>query len=282
MVFQKIKTLKASLYQTDLIGKNTELKNNDSNKMTGNAVKLHTIREGNSPAVFVINGFLSGKGNDVSDWLEVVDELYPLNKVIHVQWRAGNISDLVFDEGLIKAAPSINNQNSMLKKLGAVSLVAANKVSGHWRKAFTETAIVGTELAAMLDVEKGYDGCILMGHSLGARIIHHTLDKLPANKVSQCYLLAGAVSSGSKLWNTIFELHPHTQFINCMSKTDSVLKYAYKVGTLLRETPIGLHPLGHKSHPLIINQDVTEVAQKHTKFKHKALGLLLQNIVRAK
>ncbi|MGR5078976.1 DUF726 domain-containing protein [Photobacterium swingsii] len=249
------------------------------------AVELHVIREGkhksasSAATVLVINGFMSGKGCDVSDWLEVVDALYPDHKVIHVKWKAGNLSDLLLDEGLVQLMPSVTTQDSLIKKLGVAGFSAINKVSGHWRKAFAETEVVGAALANLIEQDPELDACVLMGHSLGARIIRHTMERLTTNKVSQCYLLAGAVSSHSKLWKTIFDTHADTVFINCMSKTDSVLKYAYKAGTLFRESPIGLHALEHKSHTAITNLDVTDVASKHTKFKHKALGEVLKEVL---
>lgn len=282
-MLSKLKAIKAALPRVN---------RNQSMSDPSSAVELHVIREGkqkpetktetktktkaNAATILVINGFMSGKGCDVSDWLEIVDTLYPDHKVIHVKWKAGNLSDLLLDDGLIQLMPSVTTQDSLIKKLGVAGFSAINKVSGHWRKAFAETEVVGVALADLIEKDPELNGCVLMGHSLGARIIRHTMERLTTNKVSQCYLLAGAVSSHSKLWNTVFDKHATTAFINCMSKTDSVLKYAYKAGTLFRESPIGLHALDHKTHTAITNLDVTDVASKHTKFKHKALGELLK------
>ena len=269
-MLNKLKALKAAI---------PRIEPQQSSPVSSSPIEMQVIRESkkmdNSPTVLVINGFLSGKGNDISDWLEVVDALYPNNKVIHVKWKAGNLNDLMLDNGLIKMIPDVTTQDSLIKKLGVVGFVAINKVSGHWRKAFTETEVVGIALADLIEHDPELEGCILMGHSLGARIISHTMDKLIVTKVSKCYLLAGAVSSNSNIWDSIIERHQSTTFINCMSNLDTVLKYAYKIGTLSRDVPIGLQPILYEENPSIINLDVTHIAQKHTLFKTKEMGVFL-------
>ncbi|MCG7500005.1 TMCO4 family protein [Vibrio sp. Of7-15] len=244
------------------------------------SISLEKIREGIKPSIMVINGFMSEGGSDVEDWIDVVDALYPNHEVIHVQWNAGNVKKLILDEGI---AP--NTEGGNLGKLalltrastpvGMASIaggLVADKVSGHWKKAFNETRHVGLELAIAIEDNEALHGSILMGHSLGGRVIRHTLHNLAPNLVSVSYLLAAAVSANEEQWKDIFDKHDDLRVINCMSKKDYVLKSAYKVGTLFDHDPAGLAPLCDDLYGNVLNLDVSEFTSGHTRYKHKVLG----------
>jgi hypothetical protein len=196
-------------------------------------MQLSEVREGIKPSIIIINGFLSKNGEDVADWLEIVNELYPTNQVLHAKWDAGDLTGLVMDKGLVADGSTLFTQaigGSPLAKVLSVAAMTINKVTGHWEKAFQETKEVGLKLAVALEKDKALHGSILMGHSLGARVIRHTLAELEKPVVDTAYLLAGAVSSEQSQWSDIFLNHPQTKFINCMSQNDSILKKAYKLG----------------------------------------------------
>ena len=244
---------------------------------TKRSLELIEIRKGIQPTVIIINGFLSKNTNEVDDWLEVVDELYPDNRVVHAKWDAGNLLDVISDKGLLE-----NTQPNRLSKNGVAGLMASavaigvNKAAGHWKNAFHETRAVGIELSAAIENTTQLHGCILMGHSLGARVIHHTLAELQTPLVSKAYFLAGAVSSEPEVWDSIFTKHSHTKFINCMSKTDSTLKYGYSAGCLFDHQPIGLSPLGNSTDLNVINIDASKHAKGHQDFKNEKIGRLLK------
>ncbi|MGF1763375.1 DUF726 domain-containing protein [Aliivibrio kagoshimensis] len=250
--------------------------------------ELVQVREGKLPAVFIINGFLSENNVCSKDWLDVVDELYPTNKVIRVEWKAGNLTDMVFDKGAVPNIPASRNG-----KLGFAAMVAArstilgiastvgafvvDKVAGHWKRSFHETRHVASGLASYLEQQPEFENCILMGHSLGGRIVRHTLNELVrSNLVSVAYVFAGAVSSEDEQWQEVFEKHSQLKLINCMSKKDYVLKSAYKVGTLWDHEPAGLSPV-MVQHIHTLNLDVTMYAKGHTEFKQKELGEYLKS-----
>jgi len=253
------------------------------------SIQLVTIREGKSPAILVVNGFLSQDDGDVSDWLSVVDELYPKNKVIHVQWNAGNLSQMVLDDGIVTGG--VSGDKGAGKVLAAVKLargltpvgiasivggVAFDKIVGHWKKSFHETLHVGHDLAKIIEEDKSLNCCILMGHSLGARVIRHTLTNLEQNKVAVCYLLAGAVSIEDEQWITILEKHSDLCLINCYSDNDYTLKTGYRVGTLFAHTPAGLAEMsGDKKQ--VVNVDMSEFVSGHMNYKHKTFGFELWN-----
>ncbi len=248
-------------------------------KRTEPALRLVEIRKGTKPVIIIINGFLSENDEDVTDWLKFVDQLYPKNEVLHAKWSAGNLAGMVKDKGFsagISPLLKVAIGTSPLVKVLSTAATAVNKATGHWKNAFHETKEVGLELAVALEADEALHGSILMGHSLGARVIYHTLAELDKPIVNIVYLLAGAVSSEQEQWSDIFRNHPNTKFINCISQKDSVLKKAYKLGCLFDHKPAGLSPLCEESSLNVINLDVTEHANGHFDFKHKKLGLFLK------
>lgn len=249
--------------------------------------ELVQVREGCLPVVFVINGFLSEKSNCSKDWLEVVNELYPSNKVIRVEWKAGNLKEMMFDKGVV-----LNGQTSNGNKAGFAAMLAArtnllgmmataggfvvDKVMGHWKSAFFETRHVALSLSKYLEQNPEFSQCVLMGHSLGGRIVKHTLNELTtANLVSVAYIFAGAVSSEDEQWQVMLDTHSDLKLINCISMKDNVLKSAYKAGTLWDHEPAGLSPVMN-GHSHTFNFDVTEYASGHTDFKQTELGQYLK------
>lgn len=250
--------------------------------------ELVQVRDGKLPTVFIINGFLSENSECSKDWLEVVDELYPANKVIRVDWKAGNLTDMMFDKGIVPNAQTGNGSKAgfaaMLAArahlIGMVATAGAfvvDKVMGHWKSAFYETRHVALSLSECLEQNPDFDRCILMGHSLGGRIVRHTLSELKTkNLVSVAYVFAGAVSSNDEQWQPVLEKHSKLKLINCMSKKDNVLKSAYKAGTLWDHEPAGLAPV-MEEHNHTLNLDVSEFASGHTDFKQRELGLHLKS-----
>jgi len=252
------------------------------------SITLATVREGKSPSVLVINGFLSQNGDDVSDWLSVVDELYPKNKVIHVQWSAGNLTEITMSDGIVKGGVSGDKGASKLfaaAKLATavtparIAMIAggvvADKAIGSWKKSFNETLHVGYDLAKVIQDNESLHGCILMGHSLGARVIRHTLNNLSVNKASTCYLLAGAVSAESAQWADILDRHTELRLINCHGDNDYILKGGYRAGTLFDHIPAGLTEIENLNIKQVMNLDVTEFASGHTNYKNEKVGKAL-------
>jgi hypothetical protein len=248
---------------------------------------LVTIREGVLPAVLVINGFLTENDDSTEDWLEVVDKLYPENKVVRVNWKAGNIKDMMFDKGVVpnlqtghagktSLATTLLARTNLLGMIATTSAFVVDKVLGHWKTSFYETCHVASSLAEILENTKD-EQFILMGHSLGGRIVRHTLAALEtSNLVSVAYVFAGAVSSEDEEWVDILEKHTELKLINCMSMKDVVLKSAYKAGTLWDHEPAGLAEI-MDNHPHTLNLDVTEYASGHTEYKQQELGMYLKD-----
>ncbi|NOH81479.1 DUF726 domain-containing protein [Vibrio sp. RE86] len=268
-------------------GSLTEPRTEDLDLRETPSCELVGVRDGKLPAVIIINGFMTQNGECSEDWLEIVDELYPEHKVVRVQWKAGNLKDMVFDKGVVPDAKiacgsKLGFAATLMARTNLIGMIATaggfvvDKVIGHWKTSFHETRHVSVSLAKYLESEEQFENCILMGHSLGGRIVRHTLNELSsANKVSVAYVLAGAVSSDNEQWHSIFEKHDRLKLINCMSKKDYVLKSAYKAGTLWDHEPAGLSSV-MEANENTVNLDVTEYAPGHTDYKQTLLGQYLK------
>ena len=256
------------------------------------SITLATVREGESPCILVINGYLSKEGRDMSDWLSVVDELYPKNKIIHVRWNAGNVTDIALDDS--KVAGDMKDTNAE-KWLAAATLardmspedvaalvggIVTDKLLGHWKKSFHETLHAGHDLAKAIQDDERLQGAILMGYSLGAGVARQTLKNLSANKVTACYLLAGAVSAETEQWTSILAKHTDLRLINCYSDNDDVLKSAYGAGTILDHKPVGLTEIKIDNIKQVINLDASAFASGHMHFKNEKVGKALASMLR--
>jgi hypothetical protein len=265
----------------------TEIKTEDLEDRNTPSCELIKVRDGKLPSIVIINGFMTQNEDCSKDWLEVVDELYPDNQIIRVQWKAGNFKDMVFDKGAVPNAQIASGSKlgfaaTLMARTNLIGMIATaggfvvDKVIGHWKTSFHETRHVALSLTSHLENDAQFENCILMGHSLGGRIVRHTLNELStANRVSVAYVLAGAVSSDDEQWQPILEKHNRLKLINCMSMKDYVLKSAYKAGTLWDHEPAGLSSV-MDSNENTVNLDVTEYASGHTDYKQKLLGQYLK------
>jgi len=256
------------------------------------SITLVTVREGILPCILIINGYLSEEDKAVSDWLSVVDELYPNNKVIHVRWHAGDFIDIALDDGV---TADVSEDKAVDKLLAAVNLardmnpedvaalvggIVTDKLLGHWKKSFHETLHAGHDLAKAIQDDERLQGAILMGYSLGAGVARQTLKNLSANKVTACYLLAGAVSAEAEQWTSILEKHTALRLINCYSDNDDVLKSAYGAGTILDHKPVGLTKIDIDNIKQVINLDASAFASGHMHFKNEKVGKALASMLR--
>ena len=239
-----------------------------------NECKITEVRSGDEPTIIVINGFLSESKQDVNDWLDVVDELYPSQRVLHLDWPSFSLKklfDLKYESKLknamLLAIALISPSSSMAKAL-------RDMVVG-WVAAMDEAEAAGKWLAAYVDSQKNKN-FILMGHSLGARVSYHALANLKRTKsIDFMYLFGGAVSN-TEIWDDSCGRHKELKVINCFSENDYVLKYLYKVGTLFTNTPAGLKSIPKKTETLIYNVDLSHIVDGHTTYKNTQIGRCLK------
>lgn len=231
--------------------------------------EITMIRDGKEPSIIVINGFLSEKNSDISDWLEVVDQLYPSQKVLHLDWPSSNLKNMF---GLYASSSLKKYIANILLKASSNRLLssACIAISKSWTDALKNTIDTGKWLSNYIDTQ---EGCfILMGHSLGARFTFHAITSLNRkNSINSAYLFGGAVSNEIE-WTKVYSKHSRIEITNCYSKNDYVLKFLYKIGTIFTHKPIGLTPIANDSKSLIYNVDLSNIVSGHTDYKNRKVG----------
>lgn len=243
--------------------------------------QLTTIKEGITPTICVINGFMSESSCDVNDWLSIVEVLYPNNRVVHFDWPAGNLKNMVTGDGLTFGL----NENPRAKKLALAdrfiktnpSLVIAStlidKIAGRWQKSLINAENAGEHLASILNTSDS--SFVLMGHSLGARVIYNALKKSTnSSAVESAILLGGAVTHDGE-WDEIMQRNPKLWICNGYSHYDTVLSVLYKIGTLFANKPIGLTVIRSSTHNHLYNFNMSEYVSGHTKYKTTTIGNFL-------
>ncbi|WP_422459349.1 DUF726 domain-containing protein [Endozoicomonas sp. ALB115] len=245
-------------------------------------LRFTTVRQGCDPVILVINGFLSASEKDVTDWLSITKQLYPENQVVHVQWQAGSVKEMVLADGLTglgKEVLSTTARNlfkgEIVSSLMSVGAIAADKVAGHWKQSMENAQQAGEQLAEYLDASFTGKDAILLGHSLGARVIYNTLLNLTnTGCVQASYLLGGAVSSEHGDWQQVWEKLPSLTLVNCYSNKDQVLNWLYRLGTLFGDRPCGLQQLA-EDRSNSINIDLSEQVSGHMEYKCTTTGQYL-------
>jgi hypothetical protein len=149
---------------------------------------IKKVQSGKQPAVITINGFLSeqDKKNEkgYQDWQDIIQKKYPRNEWYHVYWESKNLWDLgsnlltnVASGGI---ATTISRSALHATKLGVKKVAPAATITqliqlskNPWHVALVKAEKTGVLLADILSrTNKEY---ILLGHSLGGRVIYATL-----------------------------------------------------------------------------------------------------------
>ncbi|WP_299801576.1 DUF726 domain-containing protein [uncultured Shewanella sp.] len=245
-------------------------------------MRIKQIRSGNALRVVIINGFLSETVADVSDWLEIVNRSFPEATVLHCDWDASNIAKFRglaqpnpkhdgWLRSLAKVTTNVVSQKTYLPK----SVLAES--AKQWRSAMNNAAIAGNDLTNYIETNTGK--YILMGHSLGARVIFNCLNSLKyKDYVLGAFLFGGAVGV-NETWGNIANNNPKLRIFNCYSQNDLVLKSLYRVGTLFSNTPVGLSPIVLSNKNRVHNIDMSVAVNGHTDYKKAAVGNLVHTYI---
>ncbi len=196
-------------------------------------IELIELKQGTNPTIVFINGFLQEDNTSYEDWLKAVSHHFPQNACYGLSWPSNTLWDIV-SEAQANAAQAV--KISPIKKMTTISKTFLNA----WKEAVENTEYAGKVLSRWLARQK--KPVILMGHSLGARIIHHALVNLKNAQnimieeensfiVQDVYLLGGAISSELKEWQKIEDTFSGTLY-NIYSENDSALKSVYFLLTL--------------------------------------------------
>ncbi|WP_172969956.1 MULTISPECIES: DUF726 domain-containing protein [unclassified Salinivibrio] len=225
--------------------------------------------------MIVINGFLSESEEDIKDWLSVVDELYPFQRVLHLDWPSGNFKKMFGFSNDPTIEFKILSSNVSILIAGSAVLTS---IGSDWSKAIRRAEYAGIWLAHYINNQES-NQFILMGHSLGASVSFNALSNLERkNSIHSIYLFGGAMSNTEK-WTETCTSHPESMIINCYSTNDWVLKFLYKIGTLFSNIPIGSKPIPKNANNLIYNVDLSNVVDGHTSYKKKEVGVCIKERV---
>jgi len=254
------------------------------------------IKPGKGPSIICIDGFLTEKSKEAPEqWLSDLSKIYPENEIFYVKWEAKRLQDIANSASLVGGQETLKKglfglaksaSKTAATKLAPVGIAfqALGLATNPWSVAGVKAYQTGALLADIIArTEKEY---ILIGHSLGARVIYSCLASLKTKDerfIKDVHLLGGAVnnnyssnkdSSDSVNWSGI-DNSVSGSINNYYSSNDSILKYLYKVGEGVKfdlGKPIGRHEINSSK---INNVDVSNHVSGHTKYKEKMESFLV-------
>ncbi|MDT0691581.1 DUF726 domain-containing protein [Salegentibacter sp. F188] len=240
-------------------------------KSSTDKFKITKHHEGKYPAVITISGFLTEDGENFKKWESSITKIYPDREWFHVEWNCEKVPDKaqkVFNKILEIKATSYFTRGMTAGVLPlsfspylSIPLILINN---WWHSAVRNSKQAGKKLAntflACPDKE-----FILIGHSLGARVIFNCLEHIKRSGEETCikevHLLGGAVNSRKAKWNKT-ESTVKDKVYNYYSGNDSILKICYSAAMIDRY-PIGLQSI---DLPYFENIDSTMDVFGHTEY----------------
>jgi hypothetical protein len=243
--------------------------------------KIIKVRDGTGPAIVLINGLLSQKKQNADDWLSGISLQYPNNPCYLVTWESaamsyfGNIAassggpmaiKKVVEELISRQGRTLRQKANPLVWASVVTQIFGNR----WHGSMVKASMTGLILADLLARTDHKEGFILMGHSLGARVIYYMLEALSTTKnanINDVYLLGGAVGlDNSPDWDAAVSAVSGNIF-NVYSTRDDVLRYLYQGANAFLSRPIGLGPIRSSSSKLK-NLDASSIVDSHMNYKN--------------
>lgn len=266
---------------------------------------IHRIRAGRQPAIITVNGFMQQSKASLDDWAGVLNELYPGHAWYHVDWEAKNLAKLgryaAGNMGMAAARTAITSAANRLRgavvkqaKIKTASVPGLNMAAlatNPWHVALVKAEKTGVLLADILrrcqlaetelavptkSAQTKQQSFVLMGHSLGARVVYNCLRTLATTDAEPCveraWLLAAAVDAEPSYWAEACAAS-RAGVVNAWSSNDSILKYMYSAGTFFRSKPAGRYPI--EGIEAVQNCDLSAAVSGHMQFKQQAVGKAL-------
>lgn len=255
-----------------------------STRYVGEIKDFDVIKEqgGRGTAVIFVNGFLNQKNDDLIDWREGADDVFAGRPWYLVTWESKTLASLgqllcgcggkvVIGKFFIELAKRASKKAGSKLNPATYAAIMADIVGNDWHSAMTKAAMTGIVLADLMSrtPNKRY---ILVGHSLGCRVIYYALEALSTRTdspvVKDVILLGGAVGADDDPgWCRAADA-VSGKIHNCHSSRDGVLKAAYKGANAFLSEPIGLRPVAFQS-PKINNWDCSDFIDGHMAWKPK-------------
>lgn len=240
---------------------------------------IRKLREGSKHAVVVVNGFLS-QGSDTADWTEHLQKHFPKASWYHTDWESKTLHKLGLLAATSPKAAGLAMAKDILGKMPGKAARRASPITwatqvfdlvgNPWHVSMVKAQLTGVMLADAIARTPGWK-FTLAGHSLGARVIHYTLEALATKEerfIENVYLLGGAVGGDARAdkdWEKAVRA-VRGRIFNCYSSEDAVLKYLYQGANGGLSTPIGLKAISLENEK-IFNFDCTALVDSHMQWK---------------
>jgi pimeloyl-ACP methyl ester carboxylesterase len=249
-----------------------------------NGFDVHRCKDGAGPDIVVVNGFLTESERHIEHWTPALRKHFQRNSWYELAWESKQLRDLsniayATRAGLLKAAERA--ARAATRKAGGklapmAWLSTALEVGGNpWWVAIGKARQTGQILADLILRTRGSREQVLIGHSLGARVIFFALQALAESgkpsRVKEVHLFGGAVGSAPHAWRGP-ALAVKGRIYNYYSLNDDVLRVLYRVGMLFQSDPIGRHRI--EIGPKVRNVDVTSWVAGHSDYKSAAARVL--------
>ena len=262
------------------------------------ATNLVNTKENAHQYVFV-NGFLSQDEQEFGDWHQAINDLKSFHRPFsapqphlpftdlhqangwHLRWDAKHLREL-------QLSFAGNSMQSLFTKnwRQAPVHVLTGLADNAWHHAYTNARKAGILLAKALWSTPVQQRFTLVGHSLGARVVFHALQRLhklqqqesgAAPRVRHVVLLGAAQGRRHRYqWQNVGEACSGYVF-NCYSKQDQVLRWLYQSANLGMSRPAGR---GEVPAPAL-NIDCTPWVEGHRKWKQSLATIFQHGMVPA-
>jgi len=250
------------------------------------------MREGENPSIITVNGFLSQNEDDTAAWENILSNKYANNRWYHLRWESkrlrnlGNLLSLWAAKGILKrnfGKIARKAVKTAAKKIGPFFTIIdiITIANNPWHVALHKAHKTGFVLSDILR-RCPNDDFILVGFSLGARVINVALNNLAEKgieNIKEAHLLGGAVDNSFGNWSNASKSTDHIYNYYC--EKDRVLKYLYQAGIVherifkrafFDSKPIGISPI--EGFDNITNINVTSIVDGHMDHKPKACEYL--------
>lgn len=240
--------------------------------------RIERLREGGpGPVVVLASGFLTQGTDGWGPWRGLVDRRYPDSTVYRVHWGAKELKSLGILAGVgagkvaarkVLAAAGKKGSKAFGSLPGIGWVLAAHDVGANpWTVAKNRAGMTGAVLADLIARTEGEGPYVLIGHSLGARVMVHAAQALGTRsgvppRVEAMHLLGAAVGSRGD-WRTLHEAVSGTIW-NYWSGRDEVLGTIYAVAELGQKA---VGRVGFRSaFPRIKDRNVTRTVDGHSAY----------------
>lgn len=238
--------------------------------------RIRKLREGSGPVVVLASGFLTQGQDGWGTWRSIVDRRYPDSTVYRVHWGAKELKSLGILVGVgagkvaarkVVATAGKKGSKTFSSLPGIGWVLAAHDVAANpWTVAKNRAAMTGAILADL--IARTDDGpYVLIGHSLGARVMVHAAQALGTQtgaepRIETMHLLGAAVGNRGD-WRSLDAAVSGTVW-NYRSARDEVLGTVYAIAELGQKA-VGYAGFGSR-FPRIKDRNVTRTVGGHSAY----------------